>query len=148
MNKKRAIITAIGLYIATFLIGIIISLSGGLNFSDPSKIPPYFWFVSLIITIGFSAFASLWYFNSSKTARNTKEGFLLGIIFVVTGFILDLLFFIPVFFKSGNLQNILIYYTRPIFFASLILVVATTTLMGSIGNGESKNKSLKKSSKK
>lgn len=144
MNKKRAILISIALYISTFIIGVVLALAGNVNFTTPGAIPTYYWVVSLITTVGLAGIASVWYFNSQKTRRNTKEGFLLGIMFIIMGFILDMVFFLPAVFTGTPFLTLLEYYAQPIFYFTLILVICTTTLIGSRGEPEKTPKSRKK----
>ena len=147
MNKKRAVLISVALYVMTFVVGVILAIAGRLNFSNPAEIPAYFWIISLVTTVAFTAIASFWYFSSEGSKRNVKEGLTLGIFFVVIGFVLDILFFLPSLFTGSNFEMLLRYYKEPMFYLTLILVIGTTTFIGSRNNPKLEKPIIKKSKK-
>ena len=131
MNKKRAILVSLALYFATFIIGIILTVFANTSLSSPQEIPTTYWIITIVVTVLMTSLASIWYFNKSGISRNVKEGFKLGLTFVIIGFILDLLFFIPVFFTGSGSDLLIDYYSTPSFYLTLLLVVATAAFIGS-----------------
>ena len=147
MNKKRKILIAIALYVVTFIVGIILTIIAKVNLASPQEIPTTYWIITIVVTVLLTSLASLWYFNKSGVSRNIKEGFNLGITFVIVGLILDLLFFIPTFFTSG-VSLLIEYYSNPSFYITLLLVIASATFIGSRHQTKSENKEVKTSKKK
>lgn len=130
MNTKRAIGIGIVLYITTFIIGIILTIFSRVNLESPQNIPTTYWIITIVVTVLLTCLASIWYFNKQGTVRNMKEGLKLGVTFVICGFILDLLFFIPAFFTSGT-SLLLEYYSTPSFYITLLLVIVSAVFIGS-----------------
>src|SRR3989344_1710288 len=117
MHLKRGILIALALYVVTMIIGIIITLLAQVSIESPQNIPTTYWVITIVITIILTSLASLWYFSKAK--RNIIEGLKLGVTFIIVGFVLDLLFFIPLFLKSSGTQIILQYYSTPSFYITL-----------------------------
>ncbi len=148
MNKKRAIGIAIVLYLTTFIIGIVLTIITRTVLESPQNIPTTYWIITIIVTVFLTSLASLWYFNKEHIARNIKEGLKLGVIFIISGFILDILFFIPTFFTEAGAQILIEYYTTSSFYMTLFLVIATTIFIGSRGEKSQKEIAEKKPTKK
>ncbi|MEK6909380.1 MAG: hypothetical protein AABX23_04995 [Nanoarchaeota archaeon] len=126
MNLKRGILISLALYFATLVVGILLTILTKINIASPQNIPTAYWIITIVTTVILTCLASLWYFNKIK--RNIKEGFKLGITFIIVGFILDLLFF----FTQENAINIMKeYYSTPSFYIVLILVIASAVFIGS-----------------
>ncbi len=145
MNKKRAILIALALYVSTLIVGIILTIFAKVNLQSPQEIPTTYWIITIVVTVLLTSIASIWYFNKKGTIRNTKEGLKLGWTFICVGFILDALFFIPAFFSSG-VKLLFEYYINPSFYITLLLVIATATFIGS--RHQTKSEKQEKSSKK
>ena len=145
MKIKRAIWVALALYFTTFIIGIILTIIAQISLASPQEIPTTYWIITIVVTILLTSLTSIWYFNKPRISRNIKEGFKLGLTFVIVGFILDLIFFIPLFITSG--ASLLIeYYSTPSFYITLLLVIVSATFIGSRHQTHSETK--EKSSKK
>ena len=131
MKLKRAIGIGLVLYAVTFIVGVILTLVGSANFSSPQEIPRIYWLTTIIVTVLLTGLASIWYFKGKNVKRTVKEGFFLGIAFIVLGFIIDILLFIPALLSQNGLQVVIDYYTEPAFYITLVLVLATTIFVGS-----------------
>ena len=124
------------------VVGIVLTLITKINISSPQEIPTTYWIITIITTVLLTSLASIWYFNKAK--RNAKEGIKLGITFIITGFIMDLLFFMT---QEGGIQLIKGYYSNISFYIVLILVVSTCIFIGSQNHNSSNRKEKPKSAK-
>ncbi|MBS3083478.1 hypothetical protein J4423_01600 [Candidatus Pacearchaeota archaeon] len=140
MNLKRGILIGLALYLITFIVGIVLTVIAQINFESLQNMPTTYWIITIIVTVILTSLTSLWYF--SKAERNIIEGLKLGITFAIIGFVLDLLFFIPLFLKSSGTQIILQYYSTPSFYITLALVIATTSFIGSRNNAVNAKKEM------
>lgn len=93
MNIKRAIKAGIMLWILIFVLWSIIMFMPYLK--DHLNIQYLVWWIVEVVLV---LLLAKWYFKQRKP--NTKEGFLLGIILLVCGTILDLIITVPLFVKS------------------------------------------------
>jgi len=142
VKLKRGILIALALYASTMVVGIVLTLITKINISSPQEIPTTYWIITIITTVLLTSLASIWYFNKAK--RNAKEGIKLGITFIITGFIMDLLFFMT---QEGGIQLIKGYYSNISFYIVLILVVSTCIFIGSQNHNSSNRKEKPKSAK-
>jgi hypothetical protein len=130
MEIKRAVGMALLAYLTSFLIGIFFFVLSGVDLETTQQIPTHLWFISITLTILVAGIFSWLYFKPKKTKAGVKEGLLLGILFVIVGFILDLIITLPFYFIGGEQFNILNYYIDPFFISSLVAVVLTATVIG------------------
>ena len=143
MKTKRAILVALALYLTTFIIGIVLTIIAKVSLASPQEIPTTYWVITIVVTVLLTTLASIWYFNKPGISRNIKEGFKLGITFIIVGLIIDLIFFIPLFITSG--ASLLIeYYSTPSFYITLILVVMSSVFIGSRSQSKIEVKTIKK----
>jgi len=126
MDFKRGILSALGLYFVTLIVGIIITIFAQTSLDSIQTMSTTYWVITIISTVVLTSIASLLYFRKAK--RNAKEGLKLGILYIIIGFILDLIFFIT---QSNGLELILEYYVNPSFYIVLLLVVVTCVFVGS-----------------
>ena len=125
------------------IVGIILTIIANINIQSPQNIPTIYWIITIITTVLLTCLASIWYFSKAK--RNAKEGFKLGITFIVVGFILDILFF----FTQENAATIMKqYYTSTSFYLVLALVIVSAIFIGSRNTTHSEKKEEVKISKK
>lgn len=143
MNLKRGILIGIVLYLATLIIGVIITILTKANLSTPQNAPTAYWIITIITTVVLTGLASVWYFNKSK--RNTKEGLKLGVVFVLTGFVIDILLFMT---QKNGLELVKEYYSKLAFYIIIGLVIATCAFIGSQENSKSKEETNKKHKRK
>lgn len=80
----------------------------------------------ILLTVLITA-TTLIYFNGKKVKSNAKEGFILGIIFVIVGIILDSAITVPLFVK-----NYVTFFFNLNLIWGLILTLTITTLIGII----------------
>ena len=91
MNLKRAILTGILLWVLIFFEVSILMFGFSLDGAT-------LYMVHYIIMIFFVSIIGWTYFK--KVKPSLKEGFILGVIYVVVGTILDLIITIPLFVKD------------------------------------------------
>ena len=147
MNTKRAIWISLAFYIATLIIGIILTVIANISLSSPQEIPTTYWIITIVVTVLLTSLASIWYFHKKGVSRNIKEGFKLGLTFVIVGFILDSLFIIPALFTGSGADLLLEYYLTPSFYVILLLVIASATFIGSRSPSKTEIKTVKKKKK-
>ena len=129
MNKKRAILIALALYIATFIAGVIFTvlLKDSRNYAA---------ITSIIITVLLTGLAGIWYFQGKKVKRNTIEGIKLGVTFILAAWIINFFIFILQTKGVNIFQAIKDYFTQSSTYFSALLVLATTVFIGARGNGK------------
>lgn len=124
MNKKRAIWIAALLYVATFAIGIATALLLGTDLTGEEPITLMHWVLSIVLSVAVTAAFSHWYFKGKGIALSVKNGWKLGLTFLVVGIFFDALFTIPYAFQNGP-DALVAYYSDPLFYVSVALIVAT-----------------------
>ncbi|MEK6847061.1 MAG: hypothetical protein AABY16_02750 [Nanoarchaeota archaeon] len=147
MKIKRAIGIAVALYIITFVIGVILTLVAKEMLQTQQNAQTTYWLITIVVTILLTSLASLWYFNGKNIIRNIAEGLKLGVTFIISSFVLDLISLIPVLISTGNTQGLFEYYKDPTFYLIALLVLGTAVFIGS-RNQSSKNKIEKNSKNK
>ena len=130
MDLKRAIWMGALVYFISFIIGIIIAITLGIDFSTATEAPSQVWYMGIIATVIILVFFALWYFKDKKIKPTPKEGFLFGLTVVIVGTIFDAVLIVPYIILSDSLQNSLAYYLDPLFWITLLLILATTTIVG------------------
>jgi hypothetical protein len=130
INLKRAILASIMAYIASLIVGIIVAIGAGINLGETQEIPPLLWYVGSIAAIIFAGVFAFWYFRSPSISPSAKTGLYFGIVMIVTGFTLDLITLLPLLTHENPLEPILGYYLAPMFWVTLLLILATTSLIG------------------
>ena len=133
MNYKRAIGIGILVYLVTMILGMIVCSILGIT-PDPSMmepIPPAMWLTSAVLAIFLSIAGAFWYFRGKGLQANTKQGARFGLALVLTGFVLDLLFFLSLSFQNYSpVAAIKNYYGQPPFWLTLILILIGATGVG------------------
>ncbi len=144
MNIKRVLSIALTLYVANFIVGIILTQITKKMFASIQNASTGYWLITLTVTVLMTGLAGLWYFNGKNVTRNRLEGLKLGIVFVVSNFIIDLLYLIPTMIVMENSEGIFDYYKSTTFYLIGIIVIGTTVFVGSRNQTtETKNKSKK-----
>jgi len=129
MNYKRAFLFSLLAYVISFFVGLIFALIFSVDFSGDEPVPRVMWYVGLVASVIIMASLTFWYFKSDSTKASMCNGLMFGSIAVVLGFILDALIFIPAAL-SGRANDLIKYYSTPLFWITLVAVIATTTLVG------------------
>ena len=132
MNIKRAIGASVMAYIASFIVGTLVAVAFGIDLAGTQEIPPLMWYAGAVASIVFSAGAAWWYFRSPSVAPSAKAGLYLGVVMIITGFVLDFITLLPLWTHENPLEPILGYYLAPMFWVTLALVLAATTLTGCV----------------
>jgi riboflavin transporter FmnP len=94
MKTLRAIGIGAILWVLIFFEVSFLMFGLGLNTGNTIYYALHFIFASL-----FTIVLSLWYFHTKKVKKGFLQGLLVGIIFVITGIILDSVITIPLFMK-------------------------------------------------
>tara|TARA_Y100000310_G_scaffold317846_1_gene371209 strand:+ start:26228 stop:26632 length:405 start_codon:yes stop_codon:yes gene_type:complete len=124
MNLKRSVWISVTLYLASMVFGIILALVLGLDEQSAVNPPLSLWIWGMILTVALTFLFTLWYFRGKS--GSWKEGLQLGGVMILIGLLLDLLL---VGF-AGELDSLLQYYKNPLFFLTLGLLLATSSLVG------------------
>jgi len=130
MNLKKAVGITVLVYLSTFILGSFIAFAMGMNITSMTDVPPEFWFVSFALTVILVGIGSFWYFKDKKVTPSAKEGALLGVVMVVISFALDFALIIPVILTTEMPIDMISYYTNPMFWTAIVLLFATTTVVG------------------
>jgi hypothetical protein len=128
MKLKRAIGIGALLYLVSFVIGMMTATLMGIDLSSASTVPTSVWIVSILLTLVLLYFFTIWYFKKEKPSA--KEGALLGVVFIAVSTIIDLAIVIPYIITTDSVADIVTYYSNPLFWFTLVLIVGATTLIG------------------
>lgn len=126
MNYKRAITAGL----MAFLINILFMLFAAVIFAPDiaeGQIPQNVWYFGMATAMLATTITTVWYFRDKKTKKTPKNGIMLGFIILVVSFILDGLSYIPFMNDEAITEHINTYYTSPFFWATMGLVVITST---------------------
>lgn len=131
MKYKRAVATALIVYIVVFIIGMFSARLFNIDdLSSAENISYTFWAVGVLATLIFTWIGSEWYFHSPLVKKkNIFHGLRLGLIFICTWIIFD---FITVFFTvdSGKLalEILSTYYKQMIYWVTSMLAIVITVI--------------------
>ncbi len=128
MNIKRAIWMGVLAYLASFFIGIIGAAVLGIDLTTAVEPSMTLWIWGIVFTIVLMGLFALWYFKTETPS--VKTGLYFGLIAVGVGFVIDAIIIVPFILSSTAPQDPLAYYLNPLFWLTLVLLVATTTLVG------------------
>ncbi|MEK6792484.1 MAG: hypothetical protein AABX96_02350 [Nanoarchaeota archaeon] len=143
MNLKRGILIGLALYIAEIIIMLVAIYIIFRLFAESKSISSIYALTTFIITVILTSLASLWYFN--KVKRNVKEGFKLGLIFVAVSIILQLAVSL---IMEESFENIINAYKSIYFYISFIIIIATSTFIGSRNHNKEITPQMKKKKKR
>jgi hypothetical protein len=118
MNIKRAVIIGAVLWVVIFFEVCVLMFGFGLSSGMT------YYIIHYILAAIFLVAASLIYFKKKK--GSWKKGLLLGIIFMITGTILDAVITVPLFVKDYSA-----FFTIEML-ASYLEGIAVTTLVGAL----------------
>ena len=143
MKLKRSILIGLALYISEIIVMLLAIYVIFRAFADSNSISSIYIITTLVITVILTSLASLWYFN--KARRNVKEGLKLGLMFVAVSIILQLLIAL---ITKESFESIISVYKSIYFYISLIIVIATTSFIGSRNNHAKKEETKSKQRQK
>mgnify|MGYP001574457689 CR=1 FL=1 len=138
MKLKRSILIGLALYISEIIVMLLAIYVIFRAFADSNSISSIYIITTLVITVILTSLASLWYFN--KARRNVKEGLKLGLMFVAVSIILQLLIAL---ITKESFESIISVYKSIYLYISLIIVIATTSFIGSRQNHQVKKEETK-----
>jgi hypothetical protein len=96
---------AVGVAGAMFLVSLVINAGAGrvigvnLAADPPAELPWTMWLVAMLSGPALAGVGARYYFSSGTVARTGAAGLALGVVWLVTGIVLDALFILPL--KSG-----------------------------------------------
>jgi len=130
MHLKRAIPLCILVYIISFASGIMIATILGVDLTSAPEPTTGLWIGGMIATVIIMSLFTVWYFKSPKTTANAKNGFYFGLVAVLVGSVIDAAIIVPMILTSDAPQNPIAYYTSPLFTATIVILLITTTVVG------------------
>jgi hypothetical protein len=131
INIKRAL----GIIIVASIASLFVTIIGGkifgvdLEIVYPINIPTNMWAFSIGGVIVISLLASSWYLYKQKFTSTAIAGYIFGILFVVIGFLGDIIALVP---HNNGFDILLGYYAQPIYWLTLIMIIISCTLIGCI----------------
>ena len=126
MRLKRAIWTGVFLWIAAFIVGLILSWALFGFEGVPDLANTSYLISGLVLLLILVWLAAKHYFKDKKAKRSAKEGLKLGITFLIVGFVLDIAMLLVV----SKVEELLSYYTTSFFLIALILMVGVPAIVG------------------
>lgn len=131
MFIKRAILTSFLLFIGSLILNIFweTAFNIKLKSTNPSNIPLEMWFTTMVSTVILVGFGIIWFFKSPKIVANTKNGFLIGLIVSLTGFLLDIAVILPL--NNGN-KILLGYFYHWQYWTTFTLIILLSIIIGYI----------------
>ena len=118
MNIKRAIVFGVMLWVGIFAIISALMFAPGLQDKD------FYQFLILwILLIPLVLLLAKWYFK--KDPPTTKKGFLLGIIGMLVGTVLDIAITVPLFVKSYS-----VFYSNVFMYIGIVEGILLATYAG------------------
>lgn len=128
MLYRRAVLIAIAAYVTSFAIGILFRtlILQGVIPAGPA-LPQVLLAVQLISIIAIGTFFTWWYFRSPAAEPSWQRGLALGAVMIAVGFVFDALLALPLVFAGIPFSVFLSIYTDPMFWVSLVLLLATAT---------------------
>ncbi|PIR38320.1 MAG: hypothetical protein COV34_01800 [Candidatus Zambryskibacteria bacterium CG10_big_fil_rev_8_21_14_0_10_42_12] len=131
MKIKRAFLASMYTYLASLAVAIIGAFIFNAGTADPNEIHPVLWIVGVLGPIVFAWIFSTWYFRGSHVAQGRGQGLLLGILMIITGFVLDVITVLPTAGGFDNAITLLVsYYTQWAFWVTAVLVIFMCVLVG------------------
>lgn len=131
LNAKRAVIASFLIYLSSFIAGLLIATVAGINPSESTDVPPLMWYAGALTAVLATAIGSLWYFQSPKLQPSLKHGLQFGLVAVILGFVMDIVLILPTAGVGGEPLALLIdYYSQPLFWVTLVLVIAAASGVG------------------
>jgi len=128
MYPMRTALAGAFAYVLLFISGVGLTFLLKTPLVPGSPVPTSFLTAQIILSVITGFIVAYWYFRSPLTTPSIRNGFLLGIVLVITGFVFDLLLFSPALIKGYPLSEIVSLYTEPLFWASLVSLVCATTV--------------------
>lgn len=128
-DTRRGLILATVLYIVSMILGMVSvllfdSVLGGRNAELNN------WIVSVGISVGLAIPFTKWYFEGPSIKASHMEGAKVGAMYLLIGLLIDLLLAIPFMIQNG-IMAVTKFYTDSYFFVYLLVVLLTTTFVGS-----------------
>ena len=118
MKYTRAILTGVLLWAFVFVVMSILMFAPGL------KDQVFFQYLIMwVLLIPVTLFVAKWYFHVDEPT--SKKGFLLGILVLITGTVLDAIISVPVFVKSYT-----VFYSNTYLYIGMLEILLLMTYAG------------------
>jgi hypothetical protein len=128
-NFKRALGMSFLVYIAMFVVSLVVGVASGVEFTSLSDAPAWCWYVLAAASAILTALFALWYFKGN-VVPSLKSGFLFGLTVAILSSILDFVFFSLGNMADGPQIDIGEYYGDYRFWITIVLVVLAAKLVG------------------
>ncbi len=133
---KRGIMLSLVMYIVSIIVGIVIVILFDKNLSQANA-ELNNWIVSVVISVILAIPFGKWYFDSNRVTATHIEGAKLGVVFLLTGLLIDFVLAIP-FMIQNSISAFTRFYTDSFFFVYVLVIILTTTFVGSYWEKRSK----------
>jgi len=130
MRIKRAVILGVVVSIVIFLVGQGINEFQSLDAFAGGSIAQIFTYLNVIDSIVFTGLFSLWYFNDKRILPDTREGLVLGAIFVAISIMVELILILTFALIIQNPELITEFYKSILTWASYVLMGGTAGVVG------------------
>jgi len=126
MKYKRAILFAVIIYALSLVLGVL--FSSVFKVDVTTEVTNKAWLIGIVSSLIVVGLLTWVYFK--KVEAGWKEGLYFGLIVIGVGFLFDAAIFIPYLIFSSSTENPFLYYTNYLFWLTVVLVVAETTILG------------------
>ncbi|MBI2436153.1 MAG: hypothetical protein HYV41_00175 [Candidatus Magasanikbacteria bacterium] len=123
LNIKRALGFSLLFWVIIFVIVSILMFLPWIKESE-TRISVAWWILEIPVVL----LLAKWYFKTNHP--DAKEGFLLGLLALIVGTILDLIITIPLFISQQSQEPYLDYYSDWKMWVGFALLLALTTFAG------------------
>ena len=118
MNIKRAIFSGALLWVLIFFEVSILMFGFGLEAGRN------YYIIHYILLAVLSLISAVVYFGGKKVKKGFGEGFLVGIVFVIAGLVLDAVITVPLFIKDYSI------FADPYLWAGIIEALVVVVIVG------------------
>lgn len=127
MNYKRAIGISVLVYLGSMVVGMIACAILGIQPDLSAPIPMEMWLTGAGSSVLLSIGGAYWYFLGKGLKPDAQAGLSFGAAVIVTGFVLDALFFASLSFDGHDPVTVMtMYYSHPMFWVTIALILAGT----------------------
>ncbi|MCA9495577.1 MAG: hypothetical protein KC589_01430 [Nanoarchaeota archaeon] len=110
-----------------------------IDFTTAQNASVSFWFIVLILSTVFGAVFTHFYFKDKNVIPSAKEGFILAISIIIISFMIEFIFIIIYTMFVSKPYDFVSYYFEPLFWASVLLFVISSSVYGFINEGKERN---------
>ena len=132
---KRAFLFAIGIYVATFISGILAGIIAGTNFASTEPLSGLHWALSILFSFILAIIISFFYFRDKTIKVTARAGLNFSYILLIVIAIGEILSSIIFTIRNG-FASVVSYYSDPFVYLSILLIFLTPIAVGAIKGRE------------